>query len=224
MKLLLTSAGIKNASIRAALVELLGKPIEEASALFVPTAIYAHPIGVRMSARMIRGEEPRSPMCELGWKSLGLLELTALPSIERDRWEPALRETDVVLVGGGDPLYLHHWMVESGVAEVLAELDETVYVGLSAGSMIMAPRIGEDFVNWRPPGGSGDETLGTVDFAMFPHLDHPDMPGNSTAEAEKWAEAMPGQRAYFMDDETAIRVVGGEVDVVSEGKWRLVEG
>ena len=43
MKLLLTSAGIKNPSIQSALVDLLGKPISEASALCIPTAMYGHP-------------------------------------------------------------------------------------------------------------------------------------------------------------------------------------
>jgi dipeptidase E len=158
-------------------------------------------------------------MCELDWKSLGVLELTALPSIDEAQWVSVVRETDVLLVNGGDPLYLCHWMRESGLAELLPSLDQTVYVGLSAGSMVMAPSIGDDFVMWRPPTG-GDRTLGLVDFAMFPHLDHEDLPDNSMADAERWAAGMqvPG---YAIDDQTAIRVTDGTVDVVSEGHWRL---
>ena len=112
MKLLLTSAGIKNASIREALVDLLGKPIAEASALCIPTAGYGHPnVGPGPGPwRFITGNEPRTPMVELGWKSVGILELTALPSIDEDRWVPLVRETDALLVGGGDALYLCHWM------------------------------------------------------------------------------------------------------------------
>jgi dipeptidase E len=158
-------------------------------------------------------------MCELDWKSLGVLELTALPSIDEARWVPAVRETDVLLVNGGDPLYLCHWMRESGLADLLPSLGETVYVGLSAGSMVMAPSIGDDFVMWRPPTG-GDRTLGLVDFAMFPHLDHEDLPDNSMAGAERWAVGMPVP-GYAIDDQTAIRVTDGTVDVVSEGHWRL---
>jgi dipeptidase E len=94
-----------------------------------------------------------------------------------------------------------------------------VYVGLSAGSMVMAPRIGEDFVRWRPPTG-GDETLGLVDFSMFPHLDHEDLPDNSMADAERWAVGM-STPAYAIDDQTAIKVTDGTVDVVSEGHWKL---
>jgi dipeptidase E len=223
VKLLLSSGGIKNAGIRGALIELLGKPIADANALCIPTAGYGHPgISPQQALKFINGQEPRSPMCELGWKSLGILELTALPSIEKERWVPWVREADVLLVNGGDALYLCHWMRESGLAELLPSLPETVWVGLSAGSMVMTPRIGEDFVHWKPPTG-GDETLGLVDFSIFPHLDNPDLPGNSMAEAEQWAASIAGP-AYAIDDETAIRVVDGAVDVISEGQWKLFNG
>jgi dipeptidase E len=218
MKLLLTSAGIKNDSIRNALVDLLGKPIAESSALCIPTAGYGHPTGSPGGAwRFITGQAS-TPMCELGWKSLGVLELTALPSIGEERWVPWVREADVLLVNGGDALYLCHWMRQSGLADLLPELPETVWVGLSAGSMVMAPCIGEDFVAWKPPTG-GDRTLGLVDFALFPHLDHPSLPDNSLTNAEKWAAGV-GVPAYAIDDQTAIVVRDGAVEVVSEGHWK----
>jgi dipeptidase E len=220
MKLLLTSAGIKNPSILAALLDLLGKPIAQSHALCIPTASYAHPMaGPGRAWSFISGQEPRCPMVELGWKSMGVLELTALPSIGSDRWEPWVRETDVLLVNGGDALYLCHWMRASGLADLIPSLSETVWVGLSGGSMVMTPRIGEDFVQWRPPKG-GDETLGLVDFSICPHLAQEGMPGNSMAEAESWAAEIGGP-AYAIDDETAIKVVDGTVDVVSEGHWKL---
>ena len=222
MKLLLTSAGIKNASIHDALVDLLGKPISESSALCIPTAMYGHPwVGPGEKAwQFISGQEPSCPMCELGWKSLGVLELTALPSIDEERWVPLVQETDVLLASGGDALYLCHWMRQSGLADLLPSLDETVWVGLSAGSMVMTPRIGDDFVGWKPPTG-GDETLGIVDFSIFPHVDNEDLPSNTMANAERWAGGLSGP-AYAIDDETAIKVVDGTVDVVSEGHWKLL--
>jgi dipeptidase E len=220
MKLLLTSAGIKNPSIHHALVELLGKPVADCNALCIPTAGYGHPQTSPDKAwKFISGREPRTPMCELGWKSLGVLELTALPSIDREKWVPWVRETDVLLVNGGDALYLCYWMRQSGLADLLPSLPETLWVGLSAGSMVMTPRIGEDFVGWKPPTG-GDETLGIVDFSICPHLAHDGMPGNSMAEAEQWAAGIAGP-AYAIDDETAITVVDGAVDVISEGYWKL---
>jgi dipeptidase E len=219
MRLLLTSAGIKNARIHDALVGLLDKPIAEASALCIATASYAHPMaGPGAAWRFISGQEPRCPMIELGWKSMGVLELTALPSLKKELWVPSVQETDVLLVNGGDPLYLCYWMRQSGLADLLPSL-RAVWVGLSAGSLVMTPNIGQDFVGWMPPTG-GDDTLGLVDFAIFPHLDHPDLPENTMADAERWAAGMRVP-AYAIDDETAIKVVDGTVDVISEGHWKL---
>jgi dipeptidase E len=218
MRLLLTSAGIKNTSIHDALVDLLGKPIAESSALCIPTASYGHPMaGPGAAWRFISGREPRCPMCELGWKSLGVLELTALPSIDEEQWVPMVQETDALLVNGGDALYLCYWMRQSGLADLLLSL-RAVWVGLSGGSMVMAPNVGEDFVGWNPPSG-GDEALGLVDFAMFPHLDNEDLPDNSMANAEKWAVSLPVP-GYAIDDQSAIKVTDGTVEVVSEGHWK----
>lgn len=219
MKLLLTSAGIKNASIHKALVGMLGKPIAECTALAIPTAGYGHPqVKPHMAWRFISGHEPECPMTELGWKSVGVLELTALPSIGKERWVSWVREADVLLVNGGDSLYLSYWMQQSGLADLLPSLHNMVWVGLSAGSMVVTPRIGEFFVEWKPPTG-GDETLGLVDFAIFPHLDHPMLPYNTMANAEKWAAGMTVP-AYAIDDQTAIKVVDGVIEVVSEGHWK----
>lgn len=220
MKLLLSSAGIKNASIHNALIEMLGKPIAESKALCIPTASYGHShVSPEGAWRFISGQEPQCPMCELGWKSLGILELTALPSIDKERWVSWVREADVLLVNGGDPLYLCYWMRQSGLADLLPSLNELVWVGLSAGSMVMTPRIGEDFVGWKPPSGGDDTTLGLVDFSIFPHLDHPMLPENTMADAERWAAALNAP-AYAIDDQTAIKVVDGVVEVISEGHWK----
>ena len=218
MKLLLTSAGISNNSIRDALVDLLGKPIAEASALFVPTAIYGIRNGGDIVRRVINGSLG-DPFCELGWKSLGLLELTALPSIKQELWVPMLRETDALLVGGGDCQYLTYWMQQSGLADLLPSLlRKTVFVGLSAGSMIMT-RFGTTYGNHTLP-AEGDKSLGLVDFAIHPHLDYEWFPDNSLANLEKLAATLP-MPSYLIDDQTAIKVTGETVDVVSEGHWKL---
>lgn len=218
LKLLLTSGGVSNASIRDTLVDLLGKPIADCTALCIPTAEYGHPWCTPASAwRFIAGQTP-APMVELGWKSVGVLELTALPSIGKERWIPWVREADVLLVDGGDATYLCHWMRQSGLADLLPSLLEVVWVGVSAGSMVMTPRIGDDFVSWTPPTGD-DRTLGVVDFSIFPHLDNPNLPENTMADAERWAATMTVP-AYAIDDQTAIKVTDRSVEVVSEGHWR----
>ena len=218
MKLLLTSAGIGNTSICNALVDLLGKPIAGAGALFVPTAIYAMPNGADIARRVIHGSLG-DPFCELGWKSLGVLELTALPSIKQALWVPMLRETDALLVGGGDCQYLTYWMQQSGLADLLPSLlRKTVYVGLSAGSMVMT-RFGTTYGSHTLPAES-DKSLGLVDFALHPHLDHEWFPENSLANLEKLAATIP-MTSYMIDDHTAIKVTDGAVEVVSEGHWKL---
>ena len=220
MKLLLTSGGVKNPSINNALVDLLGKPIADSNALCIPTAEYGHPRCNPGSAWRFLAGQTLAPMCDLGWKSMGVLELTALPSIDEERWVPVVQETDVLLASGGDALYLCHWMRQSGLADLLPSLPDTTWVGVSAGSMVMTPRIGDFFVEW--PSAPDDRTLGIVDFAIFPHLDV--FPTNTLAAAERWAAGI-GCPAYAIDDQTAIRVVDGRVDVISEGAWtRLGSG
>lgn len=223
MKLLLTSGGITNPSIRDALVGLLGKPIEEADALFIPTAQWGQPLCSPQTVWMSSaGRWPQQQgLVDLGWKSGGILELTALPSIAADRWLPWVRAADALLVDGGEAIYLARWMRESGLAALIPSLADTVWVGVSAGSMVMTPRIGRQFVEWKPEGG--DETLGIVEFSIFPHLDYPGWSSNTSRSAERWAAEIGGA-AYAVDDQTAIAVANGVVQVVSEGKWRQFAG
>jgi dipeptidase E len=220
MKLLLTSGGVTNPSIRSALDELLGKPAAECHALVVPTAQWGHPMcGPTTVRSLIAAAEPEwQHLAGLGWASLGVLELTALPTIGAERWVPWVREADVLLVDGGDATYLCHWMRESGLADLLPSLPDTVWVGVSAGSMVMTPRIGANFVAWAS--APTDRTLGVVDFSIFPHLNL--FPTNTMADAERWA-ANIGVPAYAIDEQTAIKVVSDSVEVVSEGQWRKFE-
>ena len=241
MQLLLTSAGITNTSINSALVDLLGKPIADSNALFIPTAIYPFPFGARYAWNPISGKT-QSPLCELGWKSLGLLELTALPSIKQEVWIQAIRDTDALLVWGGDPLYLSYWLQESGLATLLPSLlHKIVYVGVSAGSMAVSSTFGETYTD--PPGGSGraltSENIvfstsggkisrifvtargtGWIDFALIPHFEHEHHLDASMVNAEKWAAKLPVP-VYAIDNQTAVKVVDGTIDVISEGKWKL---
>jgi len=243
MRALLTSSGITNGSLRGALVDLLGKPIAESSALFIPTAIYPFPGGAFGAARALCG--PAAPkLAGLGWKSLGILELTALPSIDEDAWVPMVRDADALLVWGGDPLFLAGWMWRSGLAGLLPTLrPEAVYVGVSAGSMAATATFVETYpepprgtdeplksqdIVFAGPAGDLDRILvtgkgvGLVDFAVIPHFEHPDHPDASLANAEKWAAHIPSP-AYAIDDDTAVKVVDGVAEVVSEGRWKLFQ-
>lgn len=220
MKLLLTSAGISNDSIRQALIRLLGKPIAEATALYIPTAIYPIPNAPHLTADVICGKLG-DPFCQLGWKSMGLLELTALPTIKKELWLPLLLETDVLLVGGGDCQYLCYWMEKSGLTDLLPKLlNRIVYVGLSAGSMIMT-RYGTTYGNHVLPAQT-PKSLNIVDFAIHPHLDHQWFPDNSLENLKKLAATLPFP-SYAIDDQTAILIIDGHINVVSEGRWKLFD-
>jgi dipeptidase E len=223
MKLLLTSSGISNPSIEHALVDLLGKPIADSSALVVPTAIYPFPDGPSGAWRAISGQT-ESPFAGLGWKSLGVLELTALPSVKEESWVPKLRETDALLVWGGHVMYLCYWMRQSGLAELLPSLSKTVYVGVSAGSIVMTPHNPDAEFNlqWIPTGSDvaqeGNRALGLVDFAVTVHVDREGF--NTSADVERWASDIPVP-TYALDDQSAVKVTDGHAEVVSEGHWSL---
>jgi dipeptidase E len=225
MKFLLTSSGISNPSIDDALVGLLGKPIAESTALMIPTAMYPFPDGADGAWKAICGKAA-SPLCELGWKSVGVLELTALPSIQEESWVPKVRETDALLVWGGDVLYLCYWMRRSGLADLLPSLNKSVYVGVSAGSIAMTPyNCDVEFDLQFVPAGSdqgqeGDRALGLVDFALRVHLDREGFDDSSMTNVEKWAAGITAP-TYAIDDQTAVKVADGTVEVVSEGNWKL---
>lgn len=243
MRALLTSSGVSNGSIRDALVGLLGKPISESDALFIPTAIYPFPGGPGMAWQALSGQA-QGLLCDLGWKSLGILELSVLPSIDEAAWVPSVRAADALLVWGGDPLFLADWMRRSGLADLLPTLrSEAVYVGVSAGSMAVTSTFVETYTNpprgkdkplksedivFSTPDGDVGRTLvtgqgaGLVDFAVIPHLEHPHHPDASLANAERWAAHIPAP-TYAIDDDTAIKVVDGDVEVVSEGQWKLFQ-
>jgi dipeptidase E len=225
MKFLLTSSGIGNPSIAEALVDLLGKPIAESTALFVPTGVHSFPGGAERAWKAVHGH-PSIPLGQLGWKSLGMLELTALPTIREENWVPAVRQADALLVWGGDVLYLTYWLRRSGLADLLPTLSDTVYVGVSAGSIAVTPyNCDAAFDRQFVPDGSdraqdADRALGLVDFTLYPHLNHPDMVDTDLSTIQKWASGIPVP-TYAIDDNTAIKVVDGTVEVISEGDWKL---
>jgi len=225
VKHLLTSGGISNASIKNALVDMLGKPIAEARALIIATGIYPFPGGGVMARDAITGAAS-SPLAGLGWKSLGVLELTALRTLRDEVWVPEVQESDALLVWGGDVLYLVHWMRESGLADLMSTLKDSVYVGVSAGSIAVTPyNCDAEFDQAFVPEGSdmgrdAERALGLVDVTLYPHLGHPDMPDTTLENIGHWAERIPVP-VYAIDDDTALRIEDGRIDVISEGTWKL---
>lgn len=220
MKLLLTSGGVTTARIQAELTAMLGKPIAEATALCIPTAAYGHPdVGPDGVWRFIAGQAA-SPMVNLGWRSVGVLELTALPSIDAARWQQWVRDADVLLVDGGDAVFLSYWLKRSGMADFILTQPDLVWVGVSAGSMVMAPRIGQFFVQWQPENVATDAGLGLVGFGIFPHLNL--FPENNLANARQWQHAI-GTPGYVLDEQSALAVDARGLRVISDGEWHYLK-
>lgn len=231
-KLLLTSSGITNNSIRDALTDLLGKPISESNALYVPTAIYAYPQGGKAAWQGIKS------FGELGWKDFGVLELTALLSVPREVWLVQVEEADALIVGGGNKFYLSYWMEKTGLFDLLPSLLEQgkVYIGASAGSMMATAGLNydrdqlqqtgvyhDDEFNEEMPSSAGSATtLKLIDFVIRPHLNADYFPQTTLENMGKWA-AKTDAPLYAIDDQTALKVVDGKVEVISEGHWKLFE-
>ena len=219
MNLLLTSSGLRNEALRDALQEMLGKPFEAAKIVYVPTASVAEP-----------GDHgwfvaDMSRLHGLGWREFDVLELNGLPHqlvLER------LLHADVVYVEGGNHYHLARSITGNDLADGFLEaLESRVYVGVSGGSMIFsrsltghsADVIG-DTADLHVLGATTVEPpFGLFDWYLKPHLYSPDFPERDDA----WADRIVGRAdfpIYFIDDETAVRVRGEKVDVVSEGRWR----
>ena len=227
VKLLLTSNGITNQSIRHALESLLGKPIGKAKVVFVPTAIYAMPGGGSYAWQNLED------LNKIGWRTVSMLELTAL-SLEKQHWLPMLQSADAIMIGGGNTPYLSYWLQRSGLADELPELLRTkVYIGVSAGSMVATQEMYVDpakakrgiydddqYGDLAPVGAGSDKTLRLVDFTLRPHLGADYFEHTSMEEMEKQA-AHTETPLYAIDDASAIMVSGGEATIVSEGAWRL---
>ena len=231
-KLLLTSSGITNDSIHKALVDLLGKPISESSALFIPLAIYAYPQGIKNAWQVIKG------WGDLGWKTLGVLELTALPGLPKEVWLSQIEETDAIIVGGGNKFYLSFWMEKSGLFGMLPQLLEQgkIYVGASAGSMMLTADLNFDYDRLKQSGVYYDDefneemlssagsakTLSLVDFVIRPHLNADYFSQANLENIEQWA-IKADKPLYALDDQSALKIIDGKVEVISKGDWKLFE-
>ncbi len=215
MKLLLTSAGIANKSIANALLELAERPFSQLNLAFIPTA-----------ANVEKGDkswliDDLNSLKNLGFQQIDIVDISALP---KDVWLPRLKEADILHFGGGNTFHLMHWVEKSGLREVLPELLENkIYVGTSAGSMIACRSLdlstSERLYDEKVIKDAKDEGLGYVDFLVRPHLNSPYFPNINLDTLGKFAEEF-AEIFYALDDNSAIKVVDGNIEVVSEGIWK----
>lgn len=215
MKLLLTSAGLSNKSISDALLELTERPFAELNLAFIPTAAN---VAMGDKSWMI---DDLVNCKKLGFKAIDIVDISAIP---KELWLPRLQAVDVLLVEGGDASYLMHWMEASGLKEILPEMLETkVYVGISAGSIIMgrgldSGMVGELYLEV-VANPEKDDGMGIINALIRPHLNSPDYSKINLDYMEKISKESP-DTFYAIDDNTAIKIVDGNVEVISEGVWK----
>lgn len=214
MKLLLTSSGITNQSIAKALFELVGKRAEETTLVFIPTASNVETgdkdwlINDLMNLR------------KLNFKSI---EITDISAVEEKIWRPSLEGTDILFFEGGNTYHLMEWLNKSGLAKIMPELlKDKVYVGVSAGSMVASKDLalnisqvvyGEDL-------DRNDELSGLdyVDFYFLPHLNSEYFVNLREDFVRNTVKDMK-EKIYVMDDQSALKIVDGNIEIISEGKW-----
>ncbi|MFA7252669.1 MAG: Type 1 glutamine amidotransferase-like domain-containing protein [Candidatus Paceibacterota bacterium] len=214
MKLLLTSGGLENKIIIDTLRDLIGKDFKDAKLVFIPTA-----------ANVEVGDKwwlisDLAKCRELGFKEVDIMDIAA---VSKDIWKPRLENADVIMVGGGNTSYLMGQIKKSGLAKALPDLLKSrVYVGISAGSMVVSPNLREKEMQrlYEEPiaEDATNEGLGFVDFLVVPHMNSPFFP--RAAELIDEVAKDIDTPLYAIDDQTAVKVVDGKIEVVSGGKWR----
>lgn len=220
MKLLLTSEGFTNKSIANAFLELAGKPFDQLKLAYIPTAANT---AIGDKGWVI---DHMAKVKELGFAFIDIVDISAL---SKDQWEPRLKAVDVLLFEGGVTVHLMDWIRKSGLEKILPELLKTrIYVGISAGSIVVTPNLSiadsttlyyEDLIEKN----RDEKALGFVDFLFRPHLNSKDFPMVNYEVLTKLAKNTP-ETIYALDDNSAVKVDGDKIEVVSEGKWEKFNG
>lgn len=217
MKLLLTSGGITNKKIADALLELVGKKAEDITLAFIPTAANASPSDKKWFIKDLYNIKQQ------GYKLIDIVDISAL---SRNVWQPRLEVADVLFFSGGVTFHLMYWLEKSGLKKILPELLKTrVYAGISAGSMIMCPTLkltseAHRILYKEKFGYETNEGLGYVDFYLRPHLNAPGKIENQKEFLVEMAKKIP-QTIYGIDDQMAIKVVDGKVELMGEGEYLI---
>ena len=215
MKLLLTSSGFTNDSIRRALLDLTGRSLDQLDLAFVPTAAN---VGKGDKGWLIND---LSNCKKIGFASIDIVDISA---ISKDIWEEKLKNADILLFGGGNTFHLMHWLNKSGLTEMLPEmLKEKIYVGISAGSIVASHKlsVSDSKRLYYPEGDIPDKDepgLGFVNFHIRPHFNSPDFPKLRKDVLEELAKDL-SEPLYAIDDQTAIKVVDDKIEIISEGEY-----
>ena len=228
MKLLLTSNGLANNSIKDALEDLVGKHRNEIKIVFIPTAAFctdetAHEKHDWLAKDINDAKE----FC-------GHFRIVSLADVSKEEMLSSLEYADVIFIGGGNAFYLSYWMDKLGLFDELPRLLESrVYAGISAGTMIATQSLrtvshaikNTEFFNqgkfdeFVPGGKANSRTAKLVDLVVRPHYGRRDFD-------EEYLEDIArdvGYPLYALDDQSALKIIDGKVEVISEGTWKLLK-
>lgn len=230
MKLLLTSNGLSNDSIANALEDLVEKPRKEIKIAFIPNAAFPVDDFTNESREWLVNDLYRiKEFC-------GFIDIVSLVDLTPEEILERLEYSDVIFVGGGNTFYLSYCLEKSGVFDVLPNLLETrVYAGISAGSMIATASIrtasqaiknpdkfiDEEYGELGPKGRSAGRSVKLVDFVVRPHFNNKSFP-NVRADFMEEIVREVKLPLYAIDDNSAIKVDGDKIEVISEGDWKLI--
>lgn len=222
MRLVLCSEGFHTQNTVEACVKLAGKPQDQIS------------IGIINEAYAVEQGDKRWVLDNLNSVAnnfAGEIDIVDLLALSIEEVERRLADKDVIFVVGGDTDYLMSVYQKTGFDKLLPKLLETkVYVGSSAGSMVVGKRIsaaayrliyGEDS-KWNI-----DQYVGLVDLSVMPHLDSPHFPNRKESLLE--AVGSFEGRVYGLRDDSAVIIDGDSVytigsDPVIIDKAALVTG
>lgn len=217
MKLLLTSDGLTNKSIADALFDLVGKKPQDTSLVFIPTA-----------ANTEKGDKSWfiDHLLNLKKQNFKSIDIADISAVDEKVWRPKLEEADVLFFEGGNTYHLMEWINKSGLVSLLPELlKNKVYVGLSAGSMVtskdLSLRISQIVYEEDLDKTEDMPGLNFVDFYFLPHLNSPHF---EKLREDFIREVVQGisEKIYVLDDNSALKVIDGKVEVISEGKWFVI--
>lgn len=214
MKLLLTSNGLSNDSIAEALFELTGKRPEDSVVVFIPTASNAE-----------EGDKHWliNDLLNLKKYNFKSIEISDISAIDKSIWLPSFERADVLFFEGGNAYHLMRWLHKTGLPELLLELlKHKVYVGVSAGSMVVNPNLDLNIIqglyNENKTESIQLDGLNFLNAYVLPHLHSKWFPNVTKENIEKIATNLTCP-VYAIDDNSALKVIDGELEVISEGEW-----
>ncbi len=216
MKLLLTSGGLANDSIANALFDLVGKPPEDTTVVFVPTA-----------SNVEAGDKDWliNDLLNLKKQNFKSIEITDISAVDEKIWRPSFERADVLFFEGGNTYHLMKWLNKSGLTKLLPELlEDKVYVGASAGSIVASSDLSlklsqliyeEDIMETEETKG-----LDFIDFYFIPHLNSEWFKRRTKEDIEKVTKGI-NRTIYALDDESALKIVDDKIEIISEGEWAV---